>query len=199
MLQLRTEDALTYEQNELSHINSIIEDYAWDDQKYHTKLIKHKISTYTLRQQNCRCVYCERLLIGLNPQIEHIADKATYKDFSFETLNLATACCYCNGPTNKHNEDTVLVKNANYTKCEFKIVHPYLDNVEENFVYLNNSRFVYDYNKCSEKGKFTIDTLGWDKIQHLYIFAQVQEERSKPLPIDLEELIVEISTYRPKT
>lgn len=197
MLQLRTEDALVYEQIELNHINSIIVKLAWDDQKNLTKQIKHKISTHTLRQQLCRCVYCERLLIGLSPQIEHIADKATYKDFSFEPLNLATACCYCNGPTNKHDEDTILVKNNIYTECHFKIVHPYLDNIDEHFVHLNNGEIVYDYEKCSDKGKFTIDTLGWDKIQHLYIFSQVQEERSKPLPINLENLILEISTYKP--
>lgn len=198
MLQLNIEDIVSYDDDELQHIGNIIVNSAWDDQKEKTRQIKQKISQHSLRVQGCCCVYCERLLIGLNPQIDHIANKADYKEFSFEPLNLASACSFCNGPTNKHNKDTISIKNDVYSECIFKIVHPYLDRIEEHFAYLDNSKLVYDYSNCSNKGKITIDFFGWDSIQFVYISSQIIEQRKKPLPFEMEKLILEISTYKPR-
>ncbi len=198
MLQLSKKDAIVYDGDELEHIKNIILDYAWEDQKNKTITIKNKISKHTLKKQECKCVYCEQQLIWLGPQIEHIADKSKYKQYGFEPLNLVIACAYCNGSSKKHDEDTVLYEHERYEKCEFKIVHPYLDNVKEHFVYLMDGQVVYDYKKCTPKGMFTIDTFGWDSYQYLLIFQRVQDQKNKPIPIDLEKLISEISGYKRK-
>lgn len=196
MLQLRIEDAIIYSLDESKHIQDILPIYGWDDNKAKTNLIKGRISTHTLRVQNIQCVYCERLFIKLSPQIEHIADKATYKQFSYEPLNLAVACSDCNGPGNKHSEDTIEVINENYKDCTFKMVHPYLDNVEEHFVLLSGGDVIYDFEKCTDKGRFTIKMLNMNSYEWVCMYARIQEDKTKPLEIDMERLILEISTYK---
>lgn len=196
MLQLKEEDALEYTEDEIKHIKAISSN--WADSKEKTRQIKHKISKHTLKQQECYCVYCERRLTGLSPQIEHIADKGKYMDFSFEPLNLVSSCAYCNGSSNKHMANTLKKKSENYRNCDFLIVHPYLDTVEEHFEYLLDGKTVYDKEKCSEKGQYTIDILGWDKIQFLVIHQDAIDKKEKPLPFELQELIDEICTYKPK-
>lgn len=196
MLQLRLEDAIIYAEDESTHIDAIIKKYAWYDQKQKTFEIKARISEHTLLTQKIRCVYCERILIKLNPQIEHIADKATYTSFSFEPLNLATACGDCNGSRNKHDENVVKAENEVYAECEFKMVHPYLNVVAEHFVYSLDGDVVYDYDSCSEQAQFTIDMLNMNTYEWYLMYSQIQEEKAKPIDINMERLIYEISSYK---
>ncbi len=50
-----------------------------------------------------------------------------YPQFSYTPNNLAKACQLCNSSCEKHTYDTVENVAAVYEQCEFKIVHPYLD------------------------------------------------------------------------
>lgn len=84
--------------------------------------------------QGDNCCFCGLSLYETsNAQIEHIAPKGKYPEFLFENQNLALACSYCNGFDKKGFKDTIYRYNPKYSKCRFKIVHPYFDNPEKHF------------------------------------------------------------------
>jgi uncharacterized protein (TIGR02646 family) len=93
------------------------------------KRIKDDIKKQILLIQGNYCIYCGLHfdLSGVSER-EHIAHKAKYPQFTFQPLNIALACHFCNGPLKKGTKDTITTLNRKYSKCKFKIVHPYFDN-----------------------------------------------------------------------
>ena len=81
--------------------------------------------------QNNFCVYCGCPTFGAE-DVEHIAHKADYPQFVFTPKNLAYSCKMCN-QSFKGDVNVVTQANPDYDKCQFNIVHPYLDEVERYF------------------------------------------------------------------
>lgn len=102
----------------------------WESQTNCIKALKIEMNTYFDTHQGERCCYCGLLYDRTGRgEIEHIAPKGAmlYPQFSYTPLNLAKACQLCNSSSMKHTYDTVETVAAVYEQCEFKIVHPYLD------------------------------------------------------------------------
>lgn len=112
----------------------------WDIQTNCIKSLKIAMNTHFDTHQRERCCYCG-LLYGRTGrgEIEHIAPKggASYPQFCYSPKNLAKACQLCNSSSMKHTYDTVHKLTILYDQCEFKIVHPYLDdhNLHYNWKY----------------------------------------------------------------
>jgi uncharacterized protein (TIGR02646 family) len=165
----------------------------WNDSR--AKSIKHKISTHCLREQNCRCAYCELLLDKGNNAIEHISPKSITENFTFEPLNLVVSCSRCNCGAVKGDKETIVGDvDSDYKNNQFKIVHPRLDDPSQHFVYMDDSRIVFDRTKCSKKALDTIDFFEWDAIDAVTNRQRAFLESS--LTIDISQLINEISTYK---
>lgn len=102
----------------------------WDSQTNCIKALKKAMNIHFDLNQRERCCYCglsyDRTGRG---EIEHIAPKGVsfYPQFSYSPKNLAKACQLCNSSSMKHTYNTVSALDSVYDNCEFKIVHPYLD------------------------------------------------------------------------
>lgn len=81
--------------------------------------------------QKDRCVYCGCRVWG-NGDVEHIAHKSAYPQFLFTPKNLAYSCKRCNQKF-KGDTNVVSVIDTAYDKCQFTIVHPYMDDVSHFF------------------------------------------------------------------
>lgn len=107
----------------------------WDSGKKDNKEIKQNIKNQLLQYQNNKCVYCGLPLEETSrPEIEHIAPRDHHPEFEYTITNLAMSCQYCNGSSKKGKRETILTKNSFYNQCQFKIVHPYYDDVDKFFV-----------------------------------------------------------------
>ncbi|MCR5888348.1 hypothetical protein LRS06_11350 [Hymenobacter sp. J193] len=95
--------------------------------------IKKRLKTI----QGNNCIYCglHFKIVGTS-QREHIADKANYPEFVFERYNIALACSYCNGFDKKGVINTINKHDYDYSKCEFNIIHPYFDNIDDHIDFL---------------------------------------------------------------
>lgn len=89
--------------------------------------IREKLRTF----QNDFCVYCG-CPVYEKEDVEHIAHKSKYPQFIFTPKNLAYSCKTCN-QTYKKQVDIISALDAEYEKCTFSIVHPYLDDVDHFF------------------------------------------------------------------
>jgi uncharacterized protein (TIGR02646 family) len=120
------------------------------------KQLKTNIKDQLLPNQNNECAYCGLDLGGTSEgQIEHIAPKAKYSDFTFEKENLVMACHFCNGFSKKGNYHTIQTIDTKYNSCVFKLVHPYFDNPNEHFKWVSQDRKIL-ISSLSEKGKYSI-------------------------------------------
>lgn len=192
-------DPVIYTADEQSYVNGTLKPLkgkAWDDGTVKTKELKNRISTHTIIAQGGRCAYCETPLIKGSLAIEHIAHKGKYGEFCFEPYNLVTACTSCNSPGNKGENDTIqgLVNRRDYADNRFKIVHPYFDNPDDHFKYMDANRTMYDTTHCSNEALETIKMMHWDET---WAFSQrVRNARTSDIPIDVLQLVGEIATYR---
>lgn len=102
------------------------------DAEKQREIIKDRIKERLLDIQGPFCIYCgiHKEIIGTLDR-EHIALKGSYPEFSFTKQNLVLACGYCNRSEKKHITNVISVYDENYQNCEFSIVHPYFDNIEE--------------------------------------------------------------------
>ena len=150
---------LSTEQMEIIKSFGILKVEHW--KRNETKLRK-KFAKDLCRLQNGLCVYCGCLIYGAG-DVEHIANKAIYTEFMFTPLNLAYACKTCN-QIYKGSINVIKKRNTEYDKCEFKIVHPYLDNVDDFFdtsvpvIKIRDS--LSDINR--EKAEFTYELFKWN-------------------------------------
>lgn len=192
-------DPVIYTADEQSYVDGILKPLkgkAWDDTTIKTKKLKNHISTHTIIAQGGRCAYCESPLLKGSLAIEHIAHKGKYGEFCFEPYNLVTACTSCNSPGNKGENDTIkgLVNRRYYADNRFIIVHPYFDNPNDHFKYIDSDKTMYDTIHCSAEAQETIKMMHWDET---WAYNQrVRNVRAKDIPTNVLDLVGEISTYR---
>lgn len=160
--------ALNYTQAEQSHLNSLIPhtkdmwDKPPDDD---VKSIKTRIKHILLANQNDICGYCGLDLGGTSEgQIEHIAPKARYPQFTFERENLVMACHYCNGFSKKGNHNTIFTLNPVYNLSVFKLVHPYIDDHSLHYEWVSQNRRIL-IKGISTKGKYSIRVFKLDELK----------------------------------
>lgn len=112
------------------------------------------------------CAYCGlRMKVTSNDEIEHFSPKAHARTpkWMFHPNNLLLACHLCNGPTKKGSKDVIAKRNIQYEKCEFKIVHPRLDDPAEHYKYRDKNNLIFFKAKCSTKGKRSVKWFQLDK------------------------------------
>lgn len=156
-------------------------------------------------QNNC-CAYCGLPLGTRNPEIDHIAPKGGEKrpkhyEVTFLPLNLVYACHYCNSTECKGQKDVVESKlGEEYSKWQFKLVHPYLDDPKDYFEIKDNETIIYLPKKDSDllhrqKAEYTIEMFNLNSEAHLMEKAkQILFERN---PEHCRKIVLEISTYMP--
>lgn len=196
---LNLNNPITYTAEELTTIDSITRaggtgSDMWDNAK--AKPIKHRISVHTIVEQQCRCAYCETLLMQGSTQIEHFAHKGNHPRFTFEPQNLVSACVRCNSSAIKGQKETmVLPKKPVYNQNSFLYVHPRLDNPDNEIVFTDETRTVFDTNRCTQKGKATIDFFHWNDMDA--IASRFMNKDRSTIPIDVQQYAMVISTYKP--
>lgn len=168
----------------------------WEINNTKEKSLKHRISVHTLREQKCRCAFCERLLEEGGAQIEHIAPKSRHRSFVYEPLNLVTSCVICNSKRIKGDRETIDgVEKPNYADNTFLIVHPYLDDTDSEIVFQDpETRIVFDLDRCTEKGKATIAFFHWDEKDA--ILSRKREAVTRDVEMDIIDDVLRISTYK---
>lgn len=196
---LNLNNPVQYTNVEQKFVNDVLKPLlsnGWKDQKQDTKNLKHKIDVHTINAQGGRCAYCETLLIKGAHAIDHIAPKGRYGIFCYEPYNLVNACSSCNSPSNKGETDTIETpaNSKDYQSNRFKIVHPYFDNPDDHIQYEDDEKTIFDLNACSQKGVETINMFHWNEGWAYY--QRVRNARSKDLPMDVAQLVREISTYK---
>lgn len=169
----------------------------WKKQDEMTLSIKNHICIWTLRHQNCRCAYCEKILSTGEVQIEHIVDKGKHREFTFHPRNLIVSCSSCNSSAIKGTKPVLVGNKQNrYKSNQFKIVHPYFDNPDDHIKFQDEDRIYFDKARCSRKGLDTIDFFEWDSYSSLLTRTKVALTRH--LNVEKTRLILEISTYKKK-
>ena len=172
MLNLDPNDAVHYTREQEQSIDYLINNNPgrngtelWKEDGPHKEFveIKKHIRTHYLKIQRLRCVFCERLLVYGDGQIEHFAPKWNHKRFLYEPLNLTCSCNVCNNFSNKGNKETIEGnERMPYRINKFKYVHPFLDDVDREIKYKDPFKIFIDKEHSSEIGKATIDLFHWD-------------------------------------
>jgi uncharacterized protein (TIGR02646 family) len=158
----RINSSLSYNRSEITHLASLKphQSAMWDSPPDDNIIaLKSKIRGQLLSIQNSICAYCGLDLGGTSEgQIEHIAPKAKYPDFTFEKKNLAMACHHCNGFSKKGNHHTISNKVNRYSSCSFKLVHPYFDDPSLHYGWVSQNKKVI-IKALSSKGTYSIKML----------------------------------------
>lgn len=134
----------------------------WDEPSDDLKPIKAKISNQ-LRDNQTSCAYCGLELGGTSRgEVEHIAPKAYYRypEFTFSLWNLVMACGHCNGFSKKGTTPTIDVLHHRYSECTFRIVHPYFDDPDDHYDWIDE--VVIQVRNNSAQGRFSIDLFDLD-------------------------------------
>lgn len=128
----------------------------WDSKCDEMVQLKKYIHSELERYQKRRCAYCglEYTEVAYT-NIEHIAPKKQYPQFMFEPFNLVASCPKCNGFAKKGNINTISHPCTDYKKCVFIFVHPYLDNPNEHFEFINEIKGIVICPKTN-KGKMSV-------------------------------------------
>lgn len=157
----------TLTQDEENHISLIADALKPDEWIRGTMMMKGMRASITSQLdiiQNQKCCYCGlQLWETARGEIEHIAPKSSrqraYPEFTFTKQNLALSCEYCNGSSKKGETNIVFRYNAKYSDCEFKIVHPYFDNPDQHYQWINQGTKIMISNR-TWKGKYSIILFG---------------------------------------
>lgn len=176
----------------------------WDAKE--AKNLKSKIKLVLRRYQDNKCAYCSQPLdITSGSEIEHIAPKGGAKipnhtEFTFTPFNLVLSCHLCNSPVKKGRKETVTVKDLNYTKCVFNIVHPYFDNANDHFEIIPNDDFTgIIYKPLTEKGEISKRIFNLNDEPHVIArgkLAVAKQLERENLPYYRELLVKSILEYR---
>lgn len=172
------------------------------------KLARKQLNIY----QRGKCAYCGLSLATRTPQLEHIAPKGgskrpKHKEYTFLPINLVLACADCNSPRRKGMKNTIAKKGRYYNQCEFTIVHPYLDNPNDYFDYMNNEDISCSIipipkksasRKRRRKAINTIKMFGLDSEEKVLSKAQEisYEKRSPLISKEQNDTISEIIVYK---
>jgi len=129
---------------------------SWDYTSGHSRAFKDAITAQMILIQSTRCAYCGSRLHGSKHHRDHIAPKESHPEFTFVPSNLVLACYHCNTDC-KGATDTVSVKDTDYLKCLFTIVHPHFDEPSHHLEFVGgiNSILIQVVNGSS-KGKTTV-------------------------------------------
>ena len=176
----------------------------WDSRRNCINDLKNSLNDHFDYYQQEKCCYCGLLYDRTGRgEIEHIAPKGAnlYPQFSYTSNNLAKACQLCNSSTMKHTYDSVETINAVYELCEFKIVHPYLD--DHNYHYSWNYGFrevLIAVNNNSKKAKESIRLFELDSVKRTRARAQQRnQERIDNLwntPIAIKNKIKDVLKFK---
>ena len=159
------------------------------------KFIKHRISQHTLEEQSCRCAFCEALLVQGTTAIEHIAPKGKHPQFTFEPLNLVSACGRCNSTAIKGQKETIIHPvNNDYCKNTFVIVHPRLDGQDIDIKFTDDTRIAFDKQNCTQKGLDTIKFFHWDDEDAR--FTRLLNANRANIPMNIQQYAALVSTYK---
>ena len=159
------------------------------------KFIKHRISQHTLEEQSCRCAFCEALLVQGTTAIEHIAPKGKHPQFTFEPLNLVSACGRCNSTAIKGQKETIIHPvNNDYCKNTFVIVHPRLDGQDVDIKFTDDTRIAFDKQNCTQKGLDTIKFFHWDDEDAR--FTRLLNANRANIPMNIQQYAALVSTYK---
>ncbi len=196
---LNLNDPVRYTAEEQSFIDNVLKPQGkegWNDGHIETKSIKNHISNHTIIAQGGRCAYCEMILSKGDVELDHIANKGLYGEFTFESCNLVSSCTCCNSPCNKGQKDSVVspADRKVYINNEFTIVHPYFDNPDDHLKYRDDEHIFFDMKNCSQKGINTIDMFNWNETWALY--KRITIAKMRHYPVDVLKSAVEISTYK---
>lgn len=113
----------------LKRLNGLI-DTDWKGQTKDIKAFKEAVKTYLIGEQGMRCAYCGLPFSFTSPQsrhLDHIAPKSIYKNWTFEPSNLVLSCDYCNSSRKGEKDFVVPPAKSDCLKCDYEIIHPYLD------------------------------------------------------------------------
>lgn len=167
-----------------NHINAIPDANKPDEWKRSTIVmdaIRSSIKDQLDLIQNQKCCYCGlQLWETARGEIDHIAPKASrqaaYPEFTFVKQNLALSCEYCNGSSKKGETNVVFRYNSIYSDCEFKIVHPYFDNPNDHYEWINESTKIVVRHK-SWKGKYSIILFGLKELANARAKQRIYEKK----------------------
>jgi|GEM_PF-2498696 len=152
----------------------------WDSQRNCINNLKDSLNNHFDLHQQEKCCYC-----GLQynrtgrGEIEHIAPKGAnlHPQFSYTNFNLAKACQLCNSSSMKHTYDSIRTINNDYELCDFRIVHPYLD--DHNFHYSWNygiREVLISVNNNSDKARESIRLFELDSVKRTRARAQQRNQ-----------------------
>ncbi|MDP3147722.1 MAG: retron system putative HNH endonuclease [Ignavibacteria bacterium] len=163
-----------------------------------SKNVKNEISRKLFAKDGYKCIYCERYLIALSPEIDHFAHKAAYPQFTFTTVNFFYSCGFCNSTSRKGQKSTILSLHQYYNRCIFNIIHPYYDDPNNEIKFQDADRIKLDWDNCTIKGKATIDFFHYnDTIMTMIRSRDLGIDRLNPLlSSDERKLIQESIAYK---
>lgn len=200
-IMLKLYKPVRFNYNEYVHIQNVLMPLgakAWDDTSRCTKQIKNHISRFTIRNQKGRCAYCEDIL-QYHCQIEHFVAKSLYNGmFSFTPLNLVTSCDSCNQIKRRKEFSNNVISgtgaaNPRFKHNTFQIVNPYVDNPDQEIVFVAGGREIIDMPACTPKGRNTVDFFDLNSKPAIL-------KRARPYTVisgeTLHELIEYLSTYQ---
>ncbi len=169
----------------------------WKSRKKIIIAFKNYVREQLRYNQDCKCAYCG-LEIGETSydEIEHIAPKgAGHPEYIFTPENLVLACSLCNGFTKKGTLETIARKSDIYQECEFLIVHPYFDDPDEHYCWVDEGKRVL-IQHATNKGEKTIKMFKLDSSRQA--LARSRQIRWEEMYIDseIQEWIIAASTYR---
>ncbi|HDM8144628.1 hypothetical protein AAFX19_26720 [Vibrio harveyi] len=130
--------------NITSYINKLKPHKAaqWSYKSKDMNNFKDQLMEECKRIQKCRCVYCGLSFTHRLIDREHFVAKGEKRgkpEFMFNTKNLFASCAYCNRRI-KGQKSVLLNYDQDYSKCEFNIIHPLLDNPNDYLSYKNDSK-----------------------------------------------------------
>lgn len=164
----------------------------WGIQTAELKVIKQKIKEHLLIAQEYNCAFCScRLNVGGRAEIEHIAPKAEklYPEFTFHERNLVLACQNCNSSSKKGPKNVIVKFSRVYKNCEFSIVHPYFDNPDDHYGWVNGVKIVIILNtsKAINSNKiFSLDDI-FQTEQRAMQLRRLKDKAGSPLSRDEED------------
>lgn len=138
---------------------------------------KDNLTLQMLTNQSSRCAYCGRKLTERKPHRDHIAPRESHPEFTFIPLNLVLACFCCNTEC-KGASDTVSAKSADYSKCSFSIIHPFLDDPADHIQFTGGEdAILVQVVAGSSKGTATVTMFRLDS-------PELTKERAKNVLLD---------------
>lgn len=138
-----------------------------------TKKVK-EFAVWALANQADQCAFCGFDVGDVDHrrswELDHFAPQGDtlFPQWRFEPLNIIVTCRVCNGKF-KLGYNSVTKIAVNYEECEFSLVHPYMDSVDDHLkgTYKGGSQRVGAPSACSSEGIKTIEIFRLDDPNYL--------------------------------